>query len=291
MSFDFLDSFRRGWSAIRQGKKLFISILLLDLAFFVIFALLHTFIVVQALPDLSSLNQLVAQEAGSVPQIPPDAEQVDPSQLEFQFPVEEFQQHFSAVVKYSIIYILAMFCFYNLVFAFTWRRASFLFKKASSKKFMSYWRYLRRFAVINLFWLILFVLVFSLLILGTTATMFGQITLVSQGVVDVLAAALSLVLLYFIMISHALLIDYPVLPLLKRTVVVGIKRSFFIVPVFIVIGVLYYLVSLLIGFSSQTSASLSFVLFILLFLPLVTGSRVFFMGVVRDADAVQHVKK
>lgn len=257
--------------------------LFLDLAFFVIFALLHTFIVVQALPDLSSLNQLVAGESENVPQIPLDAEQVDPSQLDFQFPVEEFQRHFSVVVTYSIIYIVAMFCLYNLVFAFTWRRTSFLFKKASSKKSMSYWYYLRRFAAINLFWLILFILVFSLLILGTTATMFGQITLVSQGVVDVLAAALSLVLLYFIMISHALLIDYPVLPLLKRTIPVGIWGCFSIAPVFVLIGVLYYLASMLIALSSQTSAILSFVFFILLFLPLVTGSRVFFMGVVRDA--------
>ncbi|MBI4150232.1 hypothetical protein HY488_02390 [Candidatus Woesearchaeota archaeon] len=263
-----------------REKKHLLPLTLLDLTFFVLFALLHTFIVLQALPDLSAMNQLIAKESLNVPQVPLDAENVDPSQLQFSFPIEEFQTRFAVVIKFAALYLLVMFILYNLFFAYTWLKTSILLKK----KQMPYLQYLKRFAGINALWILLFIVGSYLLVIAATATMFGQIAIISSGVVDAVGIALGVLLLYFAMISHALLIDYPTLSLLKKTFALGIQRIATLGPAFLLIGALYYLVVELLSRLSAISVVLSFVLFILLFVPLVTGSRMFFMAAAEEAS-------
>ena len=273
------------WSAVQREKKTVAILLLVDFTFFVLFALLHTFIVVQALPDLASISQLVAKESQNVPQVPEGAADVDPSQLQFSFPIGEFRERFMRVMGYAALYISVMFVLYNLLYAFLWLKTSAILKTSAlpKRKPMRYLAFLRRFAAVNAIWLLVYLGVFYLFILLASATMFGQIALVSQGIVDIIGIVLAVALLYFAMVSHALLPDYAILSLLKRTAIVGMKRILPIGFAFVLIGVFYYLVSTLLALAAPVSALFGFILFILLFLPLVTLSRVFFMAAVQTA--------
>lgn len=284
-------------SAVRREKKTVAFLLLVDLTFFVLFALLHTFIVVQALPDLASISQLVAKESQNVPQVPEGAATIDPSQLQFSFPIGEFRERFTRVMGYAALYLGVMFVLYNLLYAFLWLKTSVILKTSvkttalPKRKPMTYLFFLRRFAAVNAIWLLVYLTVFYLFILLASAAMFGQIALVSQGVIDIAAIALAVILLYLAMVSHALLPDHPVLPLLKRTVMVGVKRILPIGSVFVLIGIFYYLVSTLLALAAPVSALLGFILFILLFVPLVTLSRMVFMAAVQETAREVTIKK
>jgi len=279
------------WSALQREKKTVAILLLIDFTFFVLFALLHTFIVVQALPDLASISQLVAKESQNVPQVPEGAANVDPSQLQFSFPIGEFRERFTRVMGYTVLYLGVMFVLYNLLYAFLWMKTSAILKSSAllkpsamlRRKPMLYLTFLRRFAAVNAIWLLVYLGAFYLFILLASAVMFGQIALVSQGVIDIAGITLAVIIFYLAMVSHALLPDYPVLPLLKRTVIVGVKRILPIGLAFVLIGIFYYLVSTLLALAAPVSALLGFILFILFFVPLVTGSRMVFMAAVQGA--------
>ncbi|GEM_PF-4836592 len=277
------------WSAVRQEKKTIALLLLVDFTFFVLFALLHTLIVVQALPDLASISQLVAKESQNVPQVPEGAANIDPSQLQFSFPIGEFRDRFTRVMGYTALYLGVMFVLYNLLYAFLWLKTSTILKTSvkssalSKRKPMLYLAFLLRFAAVNAIWLLVYLGVFYLFILLASAVMFGQIALVSQSVIDIAGIVLAMIILYLAMVSHALLPDYAILPLLKRTAIVGVKRILPIGLAFVLIGVFYYLVSTLLALAAPVSVLWGFILFILLFVPLVTGSRMVFMAAVQGA--------
>ncbi len=277
------------WSAVRQEKKTIALLLLVDFTFFVLFALLHTLIVVQALPDLASISQLVAKESQNVPQVPEGAANIDPSQLQFSFPIGEFRDRFTRVMGYTALYLGVMFVLYNLLYAFLWLKTSTILKTSvkssalSKRKPMLYLAFLLRFAAVNAIWLLVYLGVFYLFILLASAVMFGQIALASQSVIDIAGIVLAMIILYLAMVSHALLPDYAILPLLKRTAIVGLKRILPIGLAFVLIGVFYYLVSPLLALAAPVSVLWGFILFILLFVPLVTGSRMVFMAAVQGA--------
>ena len=277
------------WSAVRQEKKTIALLLLVDFTFFVLFALLHTLIVVQALPDLASISQLVAKESQNVPQVPEGAANIDPSQLQFSFPIGEFRDRFTRVMGYTALYLGVMFVLYNLLYAFLWLKTSTILKTSvkssalSKRKPMLYLAFLLRFAAVNAIWLLVYLGVFYLFILLASAVMFGQIALDSQRVIDIAGIVLAMIILYLAMVSHALLPDYAILPLLKRTAIVGVKRILPIGLAFVLIGVFYYLVSTLLALAAPVSVLWGFILFILLFVPLVTGSRMVFMAAVQGA--------
>ncbi len=275
-----ISSFFRSFLKKVMSKQL-LFLVLLDLSFLVIAALAHTFIVVQALPDLSSINQLVAEESQNVPQIP-DPMNVDPNALNFQFPLEQFQAGYSKIMMFAFFYLLAMFVLYNLFFSFTWFRTSLL----SGRKQVSYLSYLQRFAVINLLWALLYLGLFYLLILATTATMFGQITLISQGLVDVIGIILGVLLLYFGMVSHTLVMDHTIFQTIKQSFVIGVKKILPLGIGFFCIFLVYFLIMQGISFATPVSVWLAFLVFIFLFVPWVTISRTLFMVLVQD-----HIKK
>jgi len=267
----FLASIQASFKLIFKERRRLVPVLLLDLTFLVLFALVHTFIVLQALPDLSAINQLVAQESQNVPQMP-DAD-IDPSHLQFSFPMESFQPRYAAVLEYTAIYLAIMFMLYNLLFAFAWLRTSTVCRRRP----MPYWAYLKRFLIVNAIWALVFLLGSYAMILVSAATMFGEVALVSQWVVDAAGALLGVLLLYFVMISHTLVIDRKVFPLLKKTFVVGVKKIASAGPAFLLILLVYYAIFQLISLASLSSALLPFVLLMLLFLPWMTASRALFM--------------
>ncbi len=283
-----IDALRTSAGIAWKEKKQLLPVLLADFSFFVLFALVHTLIVLQALPALASINQLVAQESLNVPQLPDmtGAENVDLSQLNLSFPVGAFQGYYANVMNYALLYILALFVLYNLFFAFGWQRVLHVLhsgKKKGTAVSCSYPAYLRRFFGINLLYLVLLIAGFYALIFTLSAAMFGQVTLISEKVVSGAWAVLALLLAYFGVISHALLFDHGILQALKQSVILGIRKILRLGATFVLVAFIYYLIVQLLAWLGLVSAALSFALFLLLFVPWLAVSKAVFVTAVQEA--------
>jgi len=139
-------------------------------------------------------------------------------------------------------------------------------------KKMSLLKYIRDFALLNLFWAAAAIILAYLSVQLSIYNDFAKIRIVSQGTIDIMTVLFFAALLYFIAVSYALVGRMKVRGIIKKTFVLGVKKVLVFLPaivfVLLICVLIVYIISLL-----QLGLVAAVLLDLLLLLPLASFGR------------------
>lgn len=189
------------------------------------------------------------------------------SQLLLQEPIKPI---FFRVLLLVAVLIISVYIIYCLFQGFSWWQCSKIAAQANKKsiKFISYlWEFFK----INLFWLILFVfynilaLILDYMAQSETATGKGSIIL----------NLFLVVLLYFVFISHSLLPKIRGFANIKKTIGTGILKIKHMLPAFVLMAIILFILGLILNLSSLISHVLFMIFGVIVLMPIISWMRVY----------------
>lgn len=178
----------------------------------------------------------------------------------------------------SVIYIL--YCFFQGI---SWKLSSGMTGKKA--KFLAY---IKQFCILNLFWFLLFMAynAFSFLMeLGRTVMQRVNPSGVTGS--NILLTVTLTVILYFTLISYALIGNESILKVLGKTFAVGIKKIRYILPMYLTIFLFFLILNFILFLTFKIHTNVMIIAGVLLVMPALTWARVFMGLVINKIEKVK----
>lgn len=170
--------------------------------------------------------------------------------------------------------ILLVFVSFAVFKGFSWLIIKCIVNKEKFKLRMSY---LLKFSGLTLIWILFILLLFYLII----QTIVDDISAAETAGMQIFFVSYLIVLFYFAVLSYAYLLkDEKFWKSLKNAFVNGIKRIYIFVPLFVIIGLIFFILSLL--FSIFINIPFFFIIPLIVFLVLCVWARIYLFLVVKE---------
>lgn len=182
-------------------------------------------------------------------------------------------------IKKSLLWIFALIAFmyfsYCFFQAFSWRFSLNFAKKKRIKEYM------KGFFLVNLVWLLFFIAynIFSLVI-GFKKQVVSRYAAVPSFSIMLLIFAV--IVSYFVFISYSLIERYNVRNSLKKTFFLGFKKIKHILPMYLIIFAVFYIIDFVMSYSGNINQKISIAVGIFILLPLFAWARLYVYLVVNN---------
>lgn len=180
-----------------------------------------------------------------------------------------------SIILNVIVLMVLMYIQYCIFQGITWR-----FAKKFVEKDVSFFSYLKKYFLVNIFWFLLFFLV-------QIADYARRLLVHLRGEelnVTAFYYFLLFVIMYFAFISYTLITKYKIIEAIKRSFNLGIKKIRIFLLMYLIIFILFLIINLLLILASKINFTLMIILGILLAGPAYTWARVFVNLVVGKVD-------
>lgn len=192
------------------------------------------------------------------------------SQLLLQEPIKPL---FFRVLLLLAVLIISVYIIYCLFQGFSWWQCSKIADRAN-KKGIKFASYLWQFFKINLFWLIFLVIYNVMALVGDYMAQSETAT----GIDSIILNTFLIVLLYFVFISHSLLPKITGFANIKKTMGVGILKIKHVLPAFVLMAIILFILGLILNLSSLISHVLFMILGVIVLLPIISWMRVYLIA-------------
>jgi len=175
-------------------------------------------------------------------------------------------------LKKSLIWVLVLVVFiyfsYSFFQALSWRLSLNIAKEKKIKD------YLKKFFLINLFWLLFFIIYNIISIsIGFKKQIVSRYAEVSEF--SIILFIFIALWLYFMLISYSLIEKYKVKESIKKTFVIGIKKIKYILPMYLIIFFIFFIVNYIMLYSGNINQNIAWIIGIFIVLPLFAWTRLY----------------
>ncbi|MBI2147845.1 hypothetical protein HYU19_05240 [Candidatus Woesearchaeota archaeon] len=221
-----LESYRKFWT-----DKLHIAVtLLLDFVFFVLLAILFTFFYERMLPHIVSIYQLVGNAPSGV------SDEAAVRSFVESFDSARFWEEYRVFLRLGIQFLAAALGLWIVFHAMAWKRAHELMTRK-----MEYGHVIKKFALITAAWAVA-VGVFFYASLKVSLSTVIWLSLISPGVFKAVFLLVSLIFLYILLVSYAVLDEYKIEHVMRASFHVGVRKAHILVPGFVLILAKFWLI-------------------------------------------------
>jgi len=175
-------------------------------------------------------------------------------------------------LKKSLLWIIALVVFiyisYSFFQALSWRLSLNIAKHKKIKEYM------KKFFLINLFWLLFFITYNIISIyLGFKKQVVSRYAEVSDF--SIILFIFIALWLYFMLISYALIERYNARESIKKTFILGIKKVKYILPMYLIVFFIFFIVNYIMLYSGNINQNIAWIIGIFIVLPLFAWARLY----------------
>lgn len=266
------------WKIIKDNRDYLVPAVVLDLIFFISFILIYTFAWTKILENMLALDNFLSAQATQLTSVLADTTAFEA----FIATQDTFAYHYHQVIYYSLLMFLGIFIMWSITQGINWFMADKLAnrKKFDKKDFFKiFGKYLAKFTGLAFLQTCIVIILIALYAKLAVSSAGSAVPALSESISNLAVIILFVLLFYFTFISYSLI---PEKNIFKNTFVLGAKKFVTVIKayavtivLFVSLAVLFYLI-----FNISLTAAILFV--ILIKLPTLTFSRIFFIRMIKD---------
>ncbi len=269
----FFTQIEPAWRVFTKNLKLLPVLVLVDFIFYYILTRIQVELFIKAGESVKAVSNIIQSQVQELS----EAELVQLSKFLMQNP--EFVSHYKQIIKYIGLFLLSVLLIWIVLKGINWfLTGRMLGQKISLKDFAL------KFILLSLFWFVFYLIIIVLLaklFSGTTVTIFP---LISAQTATAISFAILLFITYFSLISFAKIEGKGALSILKDTFATGFKKIKKIIPAYILTLIFLFVTATLPMTLFKLHYMVSIAFIILVTLPALTLSRIYFISVIRKTE-------
>ncbi|MFC1728069.1 hypothetical protein ACFLZ7_01225 [Nanoarchaeota archaeon] len=267
----YLEKAKEALNLIKKRPFVLPIIVLVDLLFLVSYGFSRSIIQRKLAPFLQVIIDLSSKVTSSATELFNAGG--DPLQMILSDPT--FTTSVVSIAKIFLVFALSIYLLWTLLQGSGWSMAN----KFIDKK-IKLFSYVSKFALVNLFWFGLASLVIFGFMRFTLYNLFSLNNSVSAAIPNWVSIVANAIIIYFVFISIALVTKLDFLENIKTTFRVGFKKFPKIITTYALIIAVIATLNLFISFLMKTSLSLGIGVGIVMVIPMLTYSRIYFMLII-----------
>jgi hypothetical protein len=202
---------------------------------------------------------------------------VSRSIFEVLFSYPEISSILYSIFGILLLLAITIYIVFSVFQGYAWRMSL----KITGRK-MSYYKFFRQFVLLSILWLVLFysqrIFVVFISIISTVAEKIYYSS--PSFMLDYLALGFLLAIAYFALISYSLVGRYPLWKIIKKSFYFGVKKAVYFLPMYLLLLILFWIISQLIGLAGGVSSALFWIVGFALVFPCLAFSRIYLALVV-----------
>ncbi len=262
-------------SKIAGSPYRFVSTLVICLIFIIVFSMNLSNYGMQIMENVGKMNDIVSESTQNLPlDFSGDIDSLTPL-MKQQRQIDEYLGIVTRLMFFLILFSYIAFCIF---IGSNWFLTHTIASKKSlelKKKIIDYLYFMLNFSLINIVWLLLFVILVSFWGKFSVANKIATLSVVSQPVINIPFFLLSLVLAYFVFLSYALIPKRNILQLIRDTFVFGFKKVKDLLIMYLIISLSLIISFFILYFSFKFSVLAFILLALIFFIPLISLIRLF----------------
>jgi len=261
--YTFVDSFKR----IKDNIKLFLAASVLDIIFIIVFGFVYGLFQIKILEKLAEMTKLIMSRT-QIMQMP-QAEMI----AAIAQNKTSFDSAFAAIILLLSFGLAVLFILWSLFQSIVWKFCLKIAKTSAKKE--RYIPHLLKFSAASFFYFAFIV------IIGYVAVrilLYNAMNPSSQIIPDFITPiflTISLVVIYFALISYALLGQEKIRDIMKQSFLIGVKKIHFVLAAYAATMILFIAAQYIMEFASKINIAALYITGILILIPLISWSRVF----------------
>lgn len=262
---------------IKNQPKPLILASLCDILFFVAYGFITAPLLRKLVDYVIIIGSMVSEQAASI------MRGTNPSIVSIIMDDPQIRQFFNKLILIYLILAVAIYIVYTFFHATAWKLSSDIAGRKNSM-----YNFMKEFALLNLFWVVLFIVYhFLSLFADLRQSAMQSLKIGASNSFSIAVTILLFVIVYFAFISYTLIGKHSTKQKIKKGFYLGIKKIKYILPAYVVIAAVYFVIKYLLEAAARVNFNLMIFVGLFTVIPAITWARVYLMLIVEKAEKAE----